>query len=567
MERSFESVVTAIRKKMGNALKDIQIIHDKGRQALSDPITKTQFLGMYRAMEKYVTKFEGLWDQLVDYYEDHEKGNDFPSSQDNQLKLAVQKCYHESNVVFEKLSRTPVDPSLNSDGTSLGNTRSSQNLPRITLHQFDGELMNWPKYRDLFLSLVHNEDSLSAIQKFHYLLSSLSGTALSTIQHLQLLESNYELAWSTLMDTYNNKRMLATVYLNNILNFKFNHDINKQEGFKAFLTQVSDSVSAFKLLEITNESDFILFYLAMRCVDSRTREQFELAHKEDTFPSFNTLDKFIREKNIALKLADVSLNSNENRANQKPFHADQRNKYPNKQFKGKTSLMTNPSKSRNTTTTSQPNNCIICKENWHSILSCKKFHSATVEQRINWLHNWKGCRNCLSSNHTVLDCTSKWHCRFCQLRHHSLLHKHNSSYSNTQSSESKNTSEPNNLGGATSLNTTSRSESLVLLGTAWAHIQDCRGVFRPVRMVIDSGSQFSFITHKFVKKLGLKHERCHHAISGIGQSIFDGAKGSISCKLKPIKSHEPILETQAVVVTNITSHLPQIQLPQSLKSN
>jgi len=49
-------------------------------------------------------------------------------------------------------------------------------LPSISIPEFNGEYLDWPRFHDLFLELVHNKP-YSASQKLHILQSSLRGVA------------------------------------------------------------------------------------------------------------------------------------------------------------------------------------------------------------------------------------------------------------------------------------------------------------------------------------------------------------------------------------------------------
>ncbi|XP_025264300.1 uncharacterized protein LOC112637855 [Camponotus floridanus] len=50
-------------------------------------------------------------------------------------------------------------------------------LPRIKLPPFSGAYEDWPSFRDLFLSLVGENPSVSNIERFHYLRSCVKGSA------------------------------------------------------------------------------------------------------------------------------------------------------------------------------------------------------------------------------------------------------------------------------------------------------------------------------------------------------------------------------------------------------
>lgn len=75
-------------------------------------------------------------------------------------------------------------------------------LPQTKLPIFDGTLKNWISFRDTFVSLVQNNESLSNLQKFYYLRGLLKDYAARTIQSLGVSEENYKLVWQSLQIRY-----------------------------------------------------------------------------------------------------------------------------------------------------------------------------------------------------------------------------------------------------------------------------------------------------------------------------------------------------------------------------
>uniref|UniRef100_A0A0A9Z510 Uncharacterized protein n=1 Tax=Lygus hesperus TaxID=30085 RepID=A0A0A9Z510_LYGHE len=195
--------------------------------------------------------------------------------------------------------------------------------------------------------------------------------------------------------------------------------------------------------------------------------------------------------------------------------------------------------------------CLVCNRGSHSVLSCEKFHAYTVAQSLQYLKNWSGCSNCLSHLHSTLDCKSQWTCRFCKQKHHVMLHR-------TQLDLSSNPT----LSAV--LESSSEEVTSVILGTAVVQIKDIRGQFQDVRLVLDCGSQHSFITQRCVRRLGLDVSKFSKRISGIGETAFEGAKGQTACTIRPRDKMSPNISINAVVIRNITSFLPSNPFPQHL---
>ncbi|XP_015125559.1 uncharacterized protein LOC107047313 [Diachasma alloeum] len=90
---------------------------------------------------------------------------------------------------------------------------TQRQLPKISLPTFSGEFSEWTPYKDLFLSMVVGNPSLSTVEKFHYLLTSLTGEAKQLISTLPVTQDSFMPAWNTLLSRYDNERLLISTQL------------------------------------------------------------------------------------------------------------------------------------------------------------------------------------------------------------------------------------------------------------------------------------------------------------------------------------------------------------------
>jgi len=58
-------------------------------------------------------------------------------------------------------------------------------LLTIELPKFNGDIAEWLGFRDTFQSLIHNNETIDPIQKFHYLKVALEGNAAQIIKSLE----------------------------------------------------------------------------------------------------------------------------------------------------------------------------------------------------------------------------------------------------------------------------------------------------------------------------------------------------------------------------------------------
>ena len=92
------------------------------------------------------------------------------------------------------------------------------NLPSINLPTFSGNYQEWLSFHDLFSCMIHENESLSDIQKFHYLKLSLSGEAAKTILSLETSSIKYNIAWNLIKDRFQNKRVIVFNLLDDLFN-------------------------------------------------------------------------------------------------------------------------------------------------------------------------------------------------------------------------------------------------------------------------------------------------------------------------------------------------------------
>ncbi|KAI5632969.1 hypothetical protein NE865_14306 [Phthorimaea operculella] len=186
-------------EKYINNLKDLESINDIQRGEISLRLANTESL---------LQEFESVQLEIESYLEEDEMSDD-------ELEQ-FQTRYYSIVALAKHLSQDDAESSKSSHHSSSSFKSLPKNnyannavkLPTISLPSFDGSVENWLEYRDTYLSLIHNNDMLGAIQKFHYLRSSLTGSALQVIKSLEFSETNYATAWELLEGRFNNKRLL-----------------------------------------------------------------------------------------------------------------------------------------------------------------------------------------------------------------------------------------------------------------------------------------------------------------------------------------------------------------------
>ncbi|XP_071055150.1 uncharacterized protein [Onthophagus taurus] len=409
---------------------------------------------------------------------------------------------------------------------------ASPKLNKLTLPIFDGTHKLWPTFYDLFRTMVHENESLSNVAKFQYLLTSLKDEAFNLIKSLPVTEDNYLIAYNTLKGRYQNKRYLATIYYNELHHMKPLSD-NSSKSIRFLVDIFKENVEGFKTLGFpVLQWDFLLFNLLLQKVDTLNKTRFETEHSSQEIPSYNQLLQFLERQAKALDAVQLTSGENNTCLNRgKPTNSPR--------FK--------PSVNLNITQQPVPDKCFLCQEN-HAIYKCPVFQSKSASDRLNISREHNLCRNCLSSKHFTHKCTSNRRCLQCKSNHHTLLHLKKS----TEAAVHVGT-----IGYHKKAENSNKNLTSVILPTVIIRIQDRFGKFHLTRALIDSGSMSNFITDRLSKRLQLP--RSYHTsleIRGLNSMSSICNKGTVDCYIQPCHSNTPSFDLKAVITPTICADQP-----------
>lgn len=448
--------------------------------------------------------------QDADLEKEYTERCDFENKYYSLLSLG-KKYLHENKNNEDKSSDS------SSHATTGVGILQNVKLPDINLPIFDGSLHNWLEFRDVFESLIHNNESISDIQRFHYLRASVRSEPAQIISTIEFSSSNYKVAWDMLGKRYNNDKMLIHNHIKNIFNIE---PIVKEsaKGIRNILNDLIKNLRALSQIGLpTNEWDVPIVYLINTKLDRVTNRDWEtFKSKCKGFPTLEDLKVFLNSK------AELLDNLEQNRAEKLSDRQSTRGL-----------LLTDQEKfygSSNNVNEKCPK-CTFCKSE-HYIQSCPQFLKIPVEKRAESIISLKLCLNCLKAGHFNRNCRRPT-CKICHGKHHFLLHLNKPkepTSSNIVTSETNRVSNQNisnqnisnmslpSNGNVTSNNSASCEISNVLLSTAQVDILDQNGKKQTIRIILDSGSQSSFITEQAVNRLGLNQEKVNFSLNGINGS-------------------------------------------------
>ncbi|KAF9822583.1 hypothetical protein SFRURICE_010685 [Spodoptera frugiperda] len=199
----------------------------KKRASIKSQLTQfTTFLNIIKSCEQLseeqLVELEIRIDKMVTIYAtyDHLQGqleylSAKPDEQFTERELFEANYYKQLASARALLTqhRTQLANKVSSNDLSVVARRSNVRLPKINLPHFSGGYKDWLEFKDIYVSLIHEDNTIDNINKFHYLRSSLSGTASLVIKSLDFRGDNYSTAWQLLCERFDNKQMLIDKHI------------------------------------------------------------------------------------------------------------------------------------------------------------------------------------------------------------------------------------------------------------------------------------------------------------------------------------------------------------------
>eukprot|EP00117_Sycon_ciliatum_P009708 scpid110092/ scgid11890/ len=97
---------------------------------------------------------------------------------------------------------------------------SSTKLPVLKIPVFNGNVLQYPEFIDMFESTIHNNTKLSNVEKLVYLRNHPSDSALDTIMGITLTGNNYAAALDILKERFGKPHLIANMTYHKLVAIK-----------------------------------------------------------------------------------------------------------------------------------------------------------------------------------------------------------------------------------------------------------------------------------------------------------------------------------------------------------
>ena len=424
---------------------------------------------------------------------------------------------------------------------------STVRLPKLQLRHYNGDLTKWTSFWQSFQAAVDNNPDLSGVEKFNYLSSLLEGTAREAIAGLSLTDANYAKAVTTLQKRFGGTQQIISKHMEALLQIESVSSAQNVKALRRLYDNISSHIRSLESLEVKEET-----YGNLLCPILITKIPAELQlivsrKVPEAEWKLKQLMTVVEEEIIARERLGQSKNPRRNDGKPPPTA---------------TALLSTDSNSTTRT-------CCYCDQQHYST-DCSKV--TQVDARKQLLRKAGRCFSCLRKGHLSKYCRSSRRCQTCNGKHHTSIC---TGTAIVEGSGAGNNTAPTPPAEPTTSNlnpsapeftlTSSNSQAStlyvnsgkpVLLQTASTVVcnpGDPSARLR-LRIVMDSGSQRSYLTQRVQKALQLKPiDQLRLAIAAFGSKRVDPCL----CDVVRVRVQTKLGEVDLFVVPHICEPLTE----------
>ena len=310
------------------------------------------------------------------------------------------------NIAMARLSalidniKTQLKAGLTATASTLSSlpTTGHMRLPKLQMPTFTGAYTDWVSFSDLFQAAMGSSSLLSDSERLNYLKACIKGDAAKIISSLRITDANYLIAWQLLKDRYDNTRSIVHAHLQAIWS-QSSMKVESGSGLRKLHETTNEHLRALEALgRPVNQWSAVLVFCIADKLEAESRKQWQLKHPGKNVLRWDDLSKFFDERSRALEsgaikvIPQASKMSYQREPRHQPYAAS-----------------------------------MACSEKCdveHKHHAGPKFQKMSTSQKYDLVKKKKrACFNCLQTGHSVSECVSKFSCRECKAKHHTLLYR------------------------------------------------------------------------------------------------------------------------------------------------
>ena len=456
---------------------------------------------------KLLTNKEILIEQLADFKE---------------IDIAIVCCLQESKLddeIFEskdfaastRFCIAKIEARLNSlvqrneplkakgaDTPTKKTSRRIAKLPQLKLKVFTGSPIEWPSFWEIFRAAIDSDESMENVVKFSYLKAHLEGAESDAIAGLKVSNATHSEALELLRARFGDDEIIISTHMDKLLNIPAVESLKDIKKLRETYDRIETHVRSLGALGVPATGyQQLLAPIIVNKLPSELRIAITRKVKDSDLSKI--LESFNEEVQVREKcvLSRVAVARETLMEGAKP------------RWTARNNIATTATLYTEQGVDSEQIRSVKCAycDGAHKSHSCRTVTDHQVRKKI--LSQKNRCFICLRPGHVARNCHTNMRCLKCNQRHHSTIcdcyskETMSEKRSNTGSAREKSSDSLANSSQSTT-NMHINAKNSGLLQTARVRVKSPQEQqSRTVRLILDSGSQKSYVTREIKDALGL----------------------------------------------------------------
>lgn len=456
-----------------------------------------------------------------------------------KIKLSTLNKPVQTTTVQEQQER------IQPETAQMTNKQRSIKLPKLELRKFDGRLENWPLFWEQFENAVHNNEDLDDVGKFQYLRSLLTGRAAATLNGLSSRQSCYVDAIELLINEYGNNERIIDHYVQELMKLPPVKHRNDLQGLRKLYNLSLSITRSLESLGIPSvQFGLMVKSTLFKALPYTLRVEFQKSCKGEFNVSTESLGARNNETERTLERLFSFLKLEVESAEEAQGASA---KFEPQEKVVKRGYNRDRESTASGLLTAVKENCLFCSSSAHLVSECECKKS--LEDKKNILKQHRRCYRCTKGHHNSKNCrTRNVKCKKCQGRHVTSMHdpeyKREEDVPQTRQTEIRQSPTTNLMAG-------NRTPEVYLQTACAFVVNNNEEAF--IRLVIDGGSQLTFIKESVSRKLGLEvigKRNLSIVTFGASKRTPSQLCNKVRVQLKALY-HEKLFELEAIEIPEI----------------
>ena len=463
--------------------------------------------------------------------------------EEHPLKTEMEACKKALTGMQRDVTtaKARADTSSASTATSTGSASGGSSyhhshfneLPKIKVPSFNGDILGWSTFWSTFESTVDGRKDLSNSQKLNYFKQAIKDPSLQMLLNAPIeTPDTYPDLVAEMKERFEKPREVHRAITRQIT--ELSHPKFTRSSLRIWYDSMKCSISNLKASKHYDIDSFLSSYCYSSLPTKLQTLWDQETRKEKGVPPILQLLDFVKGQAETLPAESQShvekTSTQSSTSNNKSYQSSKKTSYqkpkpvqgplhavsPVQQFKWE---------------------CKLCAPEKHPIYFCPKWNNYSIPQRLGHIQTYSLCSNCLSPGHTTTDCKSPRRCKHCSQKHHQSIHQ--------------DTLTPVNY---SSMPTSKLPD--VLLPTAEILLTGPTGQTVRARALIDTGAGLSIISKRLIQKLSLPLDPINLRLNTVQGETSQPLKHLTTVSISPVLDPSMKITCKPAVSTQVTGDLP-----------